>query len=76
LWQRVQNHIRLTLSGAIDAIGDEDAPKALRQALCGGDDEAFSALAERMRDTAQRVHALFDEIVDRPAAAGDRREKA
>jgi len=44
--------------------------------MCGGDDAEFAALAERMRDTAQRVHALFDEIVDRPAAAGDRREKA
>jgi [glutamine synthetase] adenylyltransferase / [glutamine synthetase]-adenylyl-L-tyrosine phosphorylase len=69
LWQRVQNRIRLTLSGAIDAMGDEDTPKALRQALCGSDDEAFSALVDRMRDTARRIHALFDEIVDRPAAS-------
>jgi hypothetical protein len=38
-------------------------------------DAEFAALADRMRDTARRVHALFNEIVDRPAA-GDRREKA
>jgi hypothetical protein len=69
LWQKVQCRLRLTLSDSISAAGGEDAPKALRQALCGGNDAEFAALAERMLDTARRVHARFDEIVDRPAAA-------
>jgi glutamate-ammonia-ligase adenylyltransferase len=69
LWRMVQSRLRLTLNEPAAATGGEDAPMALRQAMCGGDDAEFAALAERMRDTAQRVHALFDEIVDRPAAA-------
>jgi len=69
LWRMVQGRLRLTLSESITATGGEDAPVALRQAMCGGDDGEFAALAERMRDTARRVHALFNEIVDRPAAA-------
>jgi glutamate-ammonia-ligase adenylyltransferase len=69
LWRKVQCRLRLTLSDPITATGGEDAPKAFRQALCGGNDAEFAALAKRMRDTARRVHALFNEIVDRPAAA-------
>ena len=70
LWWRVQNRIRLTLGDAVAATGGAEDSKALRQALCGGNAEDFSALVARMRDTALRIHALFREIVDRPAATG------
>jgi glutamate-ammonia-ligase adenylyltransferase len=69
LWRTVQSRLRLTLTEPVAATGGEDAPKALRQALCGGDDAKFAARAERMRDTARRVHALFNEIVDQPATS-------
>ena len=69
LWRMVQSRLRLTLTEPVTATGGGDAPKALRQALCGGNDAEFAALAERMRDRARRVHALFNEIVDQPASS-------
>ena len=76
LWRMVQSRLRLTLSDPVTATGGEDAPMALRQAMCGGDEDQFSALTERIGDTARRIHALFNEIVDKPAAAVDRKENA
>ncbi len=68
LWQCVQERLRLTLSGAIEAVGADDAPKALRAALqdIGGLD--FQTLATRIRETSHRVHAHFMTIVEEPAA--------
>jgi glutamate-ammonia-ligase adenylyltransferase len=67
LWQCVQERVRLSLSEAIEATGEDDAPKALRMALrnIGGLD--FQALVTKIRETRHRVHAHFVTIVEAPA---------
>ena len=67
LWQCVQERLRLTLSEAIEAVGADDAPKALREALqnIGGLD--FKMLVTKIGETRNRVHAHFMTIVEEPA---------
>lgn len=69
LWQTVQGRLRLTLTRPITAVGGDDAPEALRRAVQGIDGLDFPQLVARMRTTAERVHALFQSLIEDKAAA-------
>lgn len=67
LWHSVQARIRLAWDGPVPATGPEDVPPALRAALDGAMGLDFDRLAAHMKETAERVHAVFDDIIGVPA---------
>ncbi len=68
LWQMVQSRIRLTIEGAIEARGPEDAPQWLRRALDGVAGLDVDQLGERMRTLAARARDHYQDIIGREAA--------
>ncbi len=67
LWQWVQERLRLTLSDSIDALGADDAPKALRKALRDADGLDFQSLATKIAETSGRMYGHYATIIDAPA---------
>jgi len=64
LWQELQARLRLALSGQIEALGAEDAPRALVQAVVGKD---ITALESLVRRRAERIHGYFVRLIEEPA---------
>ncbi|WP_044563782.1 bifunctional [glutamine synthetase] adenylyltransferase/[glutamine synthetase]-adenylyl-L-tyrosine phosphorylase [Azospirillum sp. B4] len=67
LWRRVQAFLRLTVAGEVKVA---DAPPALRLALAAavGDGLDFDAAEAKIRAAAAQAHALFQKVVEEPAA--------
>ncbi len=73
LWQTLQVRLRLMIADD-QATGDAlDAPLPLKRALAGVDNLPFEALVGKMRETATQVLAIFEDLIDRPAAVTDER---
>ena len=68
LWLTVQSRTRLAFGGTIAADEEDDAPKALRLAVGGIDGLDFERLVDKMQRMADRVHQVFVEVVEKPAA--------
>jgi glutamate-ammonia-ligase adenylyltransferase len=76
LWQAVQSRLRLSMPGQILAIGGEDAPPLLRQAVDGLQGLSFDRLVTTMQETAHLVRARFAQLIEQPAAAVLRHDHA
>ena len=72
LWLTVQSRLRLAFGGAFTADDGDDAPKALRPAVSGIDGLDFEKLVDKMQRMADRARQVFVDLVEKPAAAGNR----
>jgi len=67
LWQAVRARLQLTVSGNLPANDGDEALEVLRRAVTGMYGLTVDQLAERMRDTAAEVRAIFQQLIDEPA---------
>ncbi len=75
LWHSVQMVLRLTIQGAMTDERESEISPSLRETLAvlaGAVD--FETLRDKMKLTAHRVHGLFQDIVERPAARLPKKE--
>ncbi len=65
LWRNVQGVLRLTVAGTFD---EAEAPVGLKTTLARAAGAAsFAALKDEMNATAEKVRALFTELIEDPA---------
>jgi glutamate-ammonia-ligase adenylyltransferase len=65
LWRNVQGVLRLTVAGTFD---EADAPVGLKTTLArAAGASSFAALKDEMAATAEKVRALFTELIEEPA---------
>ncbi|MEO5336590.1 MAG: bifunctional [glutamine synthetase] adenylyltransferase/[glutamine synthetase]-adenylyl-L-tyrosine phosphorylase [Magnetospirillum sp. WYHS-4] len=70
LWQALQGLLRLTIPGYFVQGREKDVPEALRGMLARlGDCPDFGALENRIRQTSAKVHDIFKEMIENPAAS-------
>ena len=75
LWQGLQGLLALTIEGEVTSASEEDISKALKEDLVrvagGASDQAanFARLKKTIRERADKVYALFRDLIESPAAA-------
>ena len=74
LWQGLQGHLALTIEGEVTSASEEDISKALKEDLVRvaggtfGQAAEFAQLKKTIRIRADKVYALFQELIEIPAA--------
>ncbi|MBM3622193.1 MAG: bifunctional [glutamine synthetase] adenylyltransferase/[glutamine synthetase]-adenylyl-L-tyrosine phosphorylase [Alphaproteobacteria bacterium] len=76
LWSSLQGLMRLALEEQDEAFDEAKAPEGLRRLLAkAGGVDRFELLREKVRATADAAHAVYAEIIEKPAAALPPREE-